>query len=775
MSQPHREAFVSPRKTSGSPPSDGHHEVGGRDVRRPDSGRFERLRCVGAGAHGEVYHARDRVTGDEVALKVLTHPTPELAARLEREARMLRAIDHPGVVGYVAHFVDVRFAGRAAPEAGDGVALSVGECWLAMEWLEGMDLEARLDRDMTLSSRAAIRLAEALGEALGAIHVAGLVHRDVKPANIFLRAGDPARPCLIDFGVAYNADDERLTMVDAIVGTPSYMAPEQARGDRSCDGRVDLFAMGAVLFECVAGRPPFVGSTILSTLSHILASEPDWSLLDRAPVVYRTIVQTLLAKSRDERPSDGADAARFVRNQWRRHTRRFGPVDVPARRSQRAASPQLRLVDPTAMNGGAWSEGGSKRRTSVGARRWQLACDARGVLNIADAGKVARLRGWVSVWAGDFSRALEDATASLQGVTVGRPEWFESMTLMAVAARRVGVGQALADAAESIRACPVATEEAASARVMALARSATQLVNAGRVDAAELSFEALDAALVDAPVDPRALAFAAQARSSKALSVGELDRALCFDAEASSAFAECGDVERAAHARANSGYLYLALGQQRSAIHCLVEVLAEAKATGQPLVAALAGHNLGIAYSRIGQHDRAREVERSAVDWLHQRGDQRLLTASLTYLAEIEQRAGRLDAALGAARNATATAAQALGVHDLATTRLASVLAARGDLRAAQDALNDADPGRAGVDLHGALHAAVSIGLAFDHGRLQLAKHLTRRATRQLVTSARKINNLQQRESYLRGVPAHRAILKRARTLGVPTVIPRSR
>ena len=262
--------------------------------------RFDLLRPAGRGGMGEVWEAIDRRDGLRVALKLLLSEMatdPSIRARFIKEAELLAALDHACIVGYVAH--------------GDG---SDGRPWLAMRWLTGEDLDARLRRGR-LSIAESCALARRVTEGVSALHSRGFIHRDVKPANVFLVDGDPHRAVLLDVGIARaTASVARLTRTNGVIGTVGYMAPEQARGEPSIDARADLFAIGCVLYECLAGEPPFAGNQPAAVLAKVLFDEPAPLLTVRpdVPAALARLVEATLAKEPAQRPADGAALIRLL-------------------------------------------------------------------------------------------------------------------------------------------------------------------------------------------------------------------------------------------------------------------------------------------------------------------------------------------------------------------------------------------------------------------------------------------------------------------------------
>ncbi|WP_437283665.1 AAA family ATPase [Sorangium sp. So ce375] len=256
--------------------------------------RFEIERFAGSGGMGDVYRARDRRSGEAVALKVLQSASAADLRRFAREAESLVALRLPGVVQYVAHGTT-----------------GAGQPYLAMEWLEGVTLDQRLARG-PLSIAEGVTLAARVATTLGAVHRLGIVHRDLKPSNLMLVGGAVERATLLDFGIARDIGLTRsLTAPGAILGTPGYMAPEQACGDPSVDARADVFALGCVLFECLAGRPTFVGDKALALLVKVVLEEPPrlGELRGGIPGPLERLVARMLSKKALERPRNGAVVA----------------------------------------------------------------------------------------------------------------------------------------------------------------------------------------------------------------------------------------------------------------------------------------------------------------------------------------------------------------------------------------------------------------------------------------------------------------------------------
>ncbi|MCL4223230.1 MAG: protein kinase [Myxococcales bacterium] len=260
--------------------------------------RFEIERLAESGGMGSVYLARDRLTGEPVAVKLLARANERWAERFRREALALAELTHPSIVRYVAHGVS-----------------AANEPWLAMEWLDGEPLSVRLRRGR-LSIAEGRDLGIRIAEALSAAHKAGVIHRDLKPANVFLVDGDVRQAKLLDFGVArLRTMISDTTRTGDKVGTPRYMAPEQVRAARAVDWRCDLWSLGCVLFTSLSGRPPFSAADEMATWGKILLEEapPLATVRPDAPPALVALVRRLLEKVPELRPASAAAVADELR------------------------------------------------------------------------------------------------------------------------------------------------------------------------------------------------------------------------------------------------------------------------------------------------------------------------------------------------------------------------------------------------------------------------------------------------------------------------------
>ena len=264
------------------------------------AGTYRLARPLGRGGMGRLYEAEHARLGRRFAVKVLHEEhsrNRDAALRFEREAQALSRIrsDH------VLDVVDV----LRAPD---------GRTAIVTARLDGEDLKARLDRVGKLPAREAIPIARQLCRGLAAAHAQGIVHRDLKPSNLFLETSADGRVTvkILDFGVAKLAGEPELTRAGAVVGTPAYMAPEQARGSASIDERADLYSVGAVLYRMLTGRPPYSGEDATALLTSLLHEAPrrPRSIERSIPVGLEAIVQRAMARSPEARPADALELER---------------------------------------------------------------------------------------------------------------------------------------------------------------------------------------------------------------------------------------------------------------------------------------------------------------------------------------------------------------------------------------------------------------------------------------------------------------------------------
>ncbi len=256
-------------------------------------GHYEVLQVLGQGGFGIVFRAFDDVLHRVVAVKVLS---PQMAAtsparkRFLREARSSAQVRHENVVQ----------------------VYEVGEQplpYIAMEFIPGETLQQRLDRVGPVDAAEVVRIGRQIAEGLAAAHGTDLVHRDIKPGNVLLEGGTN-RVKITDFGLARAADDASISQSGIIAGTPNYMAPEQAKGEK-LDHRADLFSLGSVLYQMVAGRPPFRANSTVAVLKRVAEDQPRAirEIISETPQWLCDIIAKLHAKNPDDRFQSAREVA----------------------------------------------------------------------------------------------------------------------------------------------------------------------------------------------------------------------------------------------------------------------------------------------------------------------------------------------------------------------------------------------------------------------------------------------------------------------------------
>src|SRR5512138_42441 len=283
------------------------------------AGRYRVERELGAGGMATVYLARDLRHDRDVAIKVLH---PELAAALgaERflaEIKTTARLQHPHILPLL--------------DSGDA-----GGLYYVMPYVSGDTLRSRLDREGQLPVDEAVRIAREVADALAHAHAAGVVHRDIKPENILLQDGH-AR--VADFGIALaieQAGGTRLTQTGLSLGTPQYMAPEQAMGERTIDARADIYSLGCVLYEMLTGEPPFTGPTAQAIVARVMTDTPRPVSVQRrsVPAHIDAAVERALEKLPADRFSTATEFAAALVGTGAHHPIRRSAVGAAPRSSR---------------------------------------------------------------------------------------------------------------------------------------------------------------------------------------------------------------------------------------------------------------------------------------------------------------------------------------------------------------------------------------------------------------------------------------------------------
>ncbi|HEX7170420.1 MAG TPA: protein kinase, partial [Rubrobacter sp.] len=286
--------------------------------------RYDVRRGLGSGGMGEVFLARDRVLGRDVALKVLRRQyagDSEFAERFKREARSAASLSHPNIV-----------------QVYDRGETDEGASYIAMEYVPGGTLKERISDRGPLEASEAAALGAQVAEALGAAHDRGMVHRDIKPQNVLLTTRGDAK--VADFGIARAGSSVTISKTGSVMGTAGYMSPEQALGEPATP-RSDLYSLGVVLYEALTGELPFTADNpIAVSMKHVTeALRPPREIDPTIPEGMNALIVKLMAKDPEDRYASAGELA----DDLRRVSRGLPPAAVgklPRPRTQRTAVAQ---------------------------------------------------------------------------------------------------------------------------------------------------------------------------------------------------------------------------------------------------------------------------------------------------------------------------------------------------------------------------------------------------------------------------------------------------
>lgn len=297
-------------------------------------GRYVIQSELGRGAMGVVYKATDSVLERTVAVKTVNitlerEYAEKYEQRFYQEAKAAGGLNHPNIV--TVHDVG---------KAGDVV-------YMAMEYIEGVELRTLIGEGRPLRVAQAVSIAAQVAEGLAFAHQRGVVHRDVKPANIMVVANGPVK--ITDFGIARMRGSGDLTQTGTLLGSPKYMSPEQVIGKRA-DQRSDIFSLGVILYEMLCGAAPFNGENVTALMYQIVNFVPPGpsSINNAVPELLDYILAKMLAKPLDQRYADAAELARDLRECERQLSAPPGGTQPPRTLPGLATGPQPQLVDADA-------------------------------------------------------------------------------------------------------------------------------------------------------------------------------------------------------------------------------------------------------------------------------------------------------------------------------------------------------------------------------------------------------------------------------------------
>ena len=759
-------------------------------------GKFALLRRIGEGGMGEVFEAEDTFIGRRVALKVL-YPhladNPDMLRRFRREARAAASIVHP-------HIVSVYEFGQR----------SNGSFYIVQELLVGKNLRQLLDERRKLEITAALDILVPIMVALAAMHAREIVHRDIKPENIFLISSESGElvPKLIDFGISkMDSGSLPLTRPGEVLGTPLYMSPELVLSEE-IDGRTDVWAIGAVLFEMLAGRPAFDAETAQAVLRNVVW-EPVPRLDSAAPHVphdLADIVHRALDRSLDRRYATMRDFLRAVMAFAERHDPTFAlrhaglaatvglrtvppppesspdvdvtietldrdsipdgleTLDLPLQPSQR--KPKWPLPPADASGERSLAAGlqehvdGAQQALRLNALHEAIERAEQAIFRYraagATRGEMRLVQAIAFRWLGDFADAERRAAEAMTLLERGSSRWFAAAAHRGMAAGYQGKNEQVEALAKDILS--IDAREWNGNQVSTLCHLTVALVRGGALDMAQRTFARARAMnKQQTVVDPAVHAAIHLAKAELALHGGDPTAYLRRVELALNQFALIGDARNACLQRANIGNAYMQLGVYPQA----EKLMREAITVGQPMKLMFitpVSANLGFTLARLGELDEALEVERAALKECVKKGYRRFEAVSRIYLTEILSLRGDLAAAEAEARTAIDVPSISPAISAYARAKLAAILLDRGQVwdafeqaKKAMDTLELLD----GVEEGEALIRLVYVMALDATDRPRSANERLAGARQRLLDRVERISDPELRKSFTNNIPEH--------------------
>jgi serine/threonine protein kinase/tetratricopeptide (TPR) repeat protein len=690
------------------------------------AGKFTLQRLIGSGSMGSVFEAWDMFVERRVAIKLM-HPgydrDPAMIARFRREAQTTAAIRHPNVV--TIHEVGQR---------------RDGTFYMVQELLAGETLRDYLGARGRLSEHEAMTIMVPIMGALAAAHKRGIVHRDIKPENIILTStSSEIVPKLVDFGLARLQSPDpgrnKLTLHGAVMGTPEYMAPEQAQGMPNVDARADVWSVGAVFFELLSGKRPYDGPTQQTVLIKIVTQPPPIlsMLVDDIPTSFLEVIQQSLVQDKEKRLQSMQifrDKLVLAFERMSQHAV-FSPTladeddgdelpeAAPVHRKKDLAGADVLELDPTdlvldedtVVDGDElagleamlspvpraeyeWREAAEAPRDAPLSRDEMKAFDALSVNALRDATKYAEraiaapegtpqtlarmclVQSIAYRWIGNSTETKQAAEEALRLFPRGSSPYHAALGHLIIACGNLGDVDRIRAIDDEITV--LAGEGVTSeGHVVSACRLAVALMRLGVPDRAQdVLASAQKLAFRHSITSSFVLAWLDVARAEMALHEADLTSYVRRVERAVENFTSAGDMRNTCLQRVNIGNAYVHLGAYALAVTAFREALAIAEPMQLDFVSSILA-NLGHALAHLGNIEEARSVEAAALERVVQQGNRRGEGFVAIYMSMIMRLAGDKDGALGMAQRALEVSEGVPAVRAYALALIAGIAIAK--------------------------------------------------------------------------------------------------